>query len=205
MSIGDGGDRRLRVLVVDDHEVVHWGMRLMLGRQPWVERCLAATSGEQACELALRYEPHVAVVDLFVGEESGPEICERLRETSPRTRLLLISGAGTISAAAARGVGASGFASKDWPAEQIAWAVRQVGEGATVFTSAPAPAGPPLTGREREVLELIAAGSTNREIGATLHLSPHTVKERASGVYRKLGVKNRTEAVRRAQQLGLLS
>ena len=140
----------------------------------------------------------------MLGEESGPEICERLRTTSPRTRLLLISGAGTISAAAARSAGAAGFASKDWPAEQIARAVRQVGLGGTVFTATPTSSGPPLTDRERAVLELMAAGATNREIAAKLHLSPHTIKERASGVYRKLGVKNRTEAVRRAQQLGLI-
>ena len=73
------GDRRLRVLVVDDHDVVHWGFRLMLGEQPWVERCLSARNGDEAIELARRYEPHVALVDLFVGEESGAEICERLR------------------------------------------------------------------------------------------------------------------------------
>ena len=62
-----------------------------------------------------------------------------------------------------------------------------------------------LTEREREVLELMAAGSTNPEIAGALHLSRHTVKEHASSVYRKLGVRNRTEAVQRAQRLGLLA
>jgi two-component system response regulator DesR len=65
------GDRRLRVLVVDDHDVVHWGFRLMLGEQPWVERFLAARSGEEALAMTRRYEPHVALVDLFLGNESG--------------------------------------------------------------------------------------------------------------------------------------
>src|SRR5205085_4185486 len=88
---------RLTVLVVDDHDVVHWGFRLMLTEQPWVERCLSARNGDEALALALRYEPHVALVDLFIGEESGAEICERLRERSPITRVLLISGAGRIS------------------------------------------------------------------------------------------------------------
>jgi len=74
------GERKLRVLVVDDHEVVHWGLRLMLGEQPWVERCLSARNTEEALALAKRYEPHVALVDLFVGQESGATICERLRE-----------------------------------------------------------------------------------------------------------------------------
>ena len=72
-------ERRLRVLVVDDHEVVHWGLRLMLGEQPWVERCLSARNTEEALAMTRRYEPHVALVDLFVGQESGAEICERLR------------------------------------------------------------------------------------------------------------------------------
>ena len=65
------GDRKLRVLVVDDHEVVHWGLRLMLGEQPWVERCLSARNGEEALALTRRYQPHVALVDLFVGPGVG--------------------------------------------------------------------------------------------------------------------------------------
>ncbi len=66
--------QRLRVLVVDDHDVVHWGFRLMLTQQPWVERCVAASNGDDAVELARRYRPHVAVVDLFIGEESGAQV-----------------------------------------------------------------------------------------------------------------------------------
>ena len=88
---------RLSVLVVDDHDVVHWGIRLMLTQQPWVDRCLSAHSGEEAIELAVRYRPHVALVDLFIGEESGAEVCEQLREAEPLTRVLLFSGAGEIS------------------------------------------------------------------------------------------------------------
>src|SRR5256886_9721061 len=93
---------RLRVLVVDDHDVVHWGFRLMLTQQPWVERCVSAHTGHEALALATRYEPHVALVDLFIGEESGAEICEQLRATQPLTRVLLFSGAGEISPQAAR-------------------------------------------------------------------------------------------------------
>ena len=98
-------ERKLRVLVVDDHEVVHWGLRLMLGEQPWVERCLSARNGEEAMALLTRYQPHVALVDLFVGQESGAEICERLRSESPTTNVLLISGAGRINPNAARAAG----------------------------------------------------------------------------------------------------
>jgi two-component system response regulator DesR len=198
-------EKRLRVLVVDDHEVVHWGFRLMLGEQPWVERCLSARNGEEALTLARRYEPHVALVDLFVGEESGAEICERLRFICPKTNVLLISGAGRISPNAAKAAGAAGFISKDWPAADIAGAVRMVGLGMTVFKPHEAPAGPPLSDREREVLDLIASGATNREIAGRLYLSPHTVKEHTSSLYRKLAVRNRAEAVQKAQRLGLIA
>jgi len=196
---------RLTVLVVDDHDVVHWGFKLMLTQQPWVDRCLNARTGAQALALAARYRPHVALVDLFVGEESGAEICEKLRAAEPRTRVLLFSGAGEISPTAAAAAGASGFAYKDWPARRIASAVRAVGMGRSVFEGH-RPAGVHgLSEREQSVLSLIASGATNPEIARELHLSPYTVKEYASSLYKKLGVRNRTEAVQRAQRLGLLA
>ncbi|MBV9836852.1 MAG: response regulator transcription factor [Solirubrobacterales bacterium] len=194
---------RLSVLVVDDHDVVHWGFRLMLTQQPWVERCLSAHSGRHAVALAVRYRPHVALVDLFIGEESGAEICEQIRAAEPNTRVLLFSGAGEISPQAARAAGASGFAYKDWPARRIASAVRLVGMGRTLFERHDRQGALGLSDRERAVLELMASGSTNPEIAQALHLSKHTVKEHTSAVYRKLGVRNRTEAVQRAQRLGL--
>jgi DNA-binding NarL/FixJ family response regulator len=195
--------RRLGVLVVDDHDVVHWGFRLMLANKPWVERCLSARSGPEANQLARRYAPQVAVVDLFVGEESGADICRDLREHAPATNVLLLSGAGRISAGAARAAGASGFISKDWAAADIARAVRMVAIGMTVFEPRADGNATPLSPREREVLALIAQGATNREIAAALHLSPHTIKEHTSSLYRKLGARNRAEAVQRAQTLGL--
>ncbi len=193
----------LRLLVVDDHDVVHWGLRALLGAQPWVERCLSARDTAEALELTRRYEPHVALVDLFVGAESGTEICERVRGISPGTRVLLVSGAGRISAAAARAAGASGFVSKEWAAQEVVGAVRTVANGGTVFgpVDDPLPAG--LSAREREVLELIATGASNAEIAKRLFLSPHTVKEHTSALYRKLGVRNRAEAVQRGQRIGL--
>jgi two-component system response regulator DesR len=119
--------------------------------------------------------------------------------------VLLFSGAGEISAPAARAAGASGFAYKHWPARRIADAVRLVGLGRTVFERDDQANALGLTDRERSVLEQMASGSTNPEIATALHLSPHTVKEHTSAVYRKLGVRNRTEAVQRAQRLGLLA
>jgi two-component system response regulator DesR len=197
-------DRRLRVLVVDDHDVVHWGFRVLLGEQPWVERCLAARTGSEALALTRTFEPHVALVDLFLAGESGAELCESIRQASPATRVLLISGAGRMSAAAARAAGASGFVSKDWDAAEVAMAVRRVGLGMTLFAAKADQPAPLLSPRERDVLMLIAAGSTNREIAENLYLSPHTVKEHTSALYRKLQARNRAEAVQRAQRIGLL-
>jgi two-component system response regulator DesR len=195
---------RLRVLVVDDHDVVHWGFRLLFTQQDWVERCLSARTGAEALALTRRYEPHVALVDLFVGEESGAEICERLRAEVPAPQVLFISGAGRLSMSAASAAGAAGFVSKDWPSTDIVQAVRMVSKGMTVFQpQRERPAGE-LSPREREVLQLMASGATNREIAGSLFLSPYTIKEHTSSLYRKLEVRNRTEAVQRAERLGLI-
>jgi two-component system response regulator DesR len=118
--------------------------------------------------------------------------------------VLLLSGAGTISVAAARAVGASGFVPKSWSAGDIARAVRTVALGGEVFEADVSEPGVALSDREREVLAGVAAGQTNREIAAELFLSPHTIKEHTSTLYRKLEVRNRAEAVQRAQRLGLL-
>jgi DNA-binding NarL/FixJ family response regulator len=193
------------VLVVDDHDVVHWGFRMLLRDEPWIERYLSAQSIDEAVELCRRYEPQVALVDLILGNESGAELCERLRETSPKTRVLLMSGTSRISAHSAKAVGAFGFVPKDWGAHDIAGAVRMVGLGMTVFApDAQKPSGL-LSTREREVLDLIAAGATNREIADRLFLSPHTVKDHTSALYRKVNARNRAEAILRAQRLGLLA
>jgi DNA-binding NarL/FixJ family response regulator len=208
--------RRLSVLVVDDHDIVHWGMRLVLVQQDWVERCVPATTGDEAEDRARRYQPNVALVDLFVGDESGTDIARRVRAAHPSTRVLLISGAGRISATAARAAGAAGFVTKDRRAAEIVEAIRRIGAGEDVFDAPPSPSGDTaaatarpahqrLTGREREVLQLVAAGLTNAEIAAELRLSPNTVKEHASSMFRKLGARNRADAVVRAQRLGVLN
>lgn len=195
---------QLRVLVVDDHDVVQWGFRLLLERQSWVERCLAASDGAEAVEVCRRLRPEVALVDMLLGSESGAEVCEEIRKVSPATRVLLISGAGVISPVVARSAGASGFISKDWSAVDVVKAVRMVSLGTEVFAAQATPLDSPLSEREQEVLSLIATGSTNKEIAGHLHLSPHTVKEHTSAIYRKLGVRNRAEATRQAQRLKIL-
>ena len=196
---------RLRVLVVDDHEVVHWGFRVLLAEQAWVERCVAARTAAEALELTRMLRPHVALVDLFLANDSGAELSREIRERSPQTRVLLISGAGRMAPAAARAAGASGFISKESDAREVIKAVRAVALGMTLFPPKADQPEPLLSEREREVLDLIAAGSTNKEIAEQLFLSPHTVKEHTSTLYRKLNARNRAEAVQRAQRIGLLA
>ena len=193
------------MLVVDDHDVVHWGFRLLLAEQPWVKRCLAAGDPRRRVELTRRYDPDVALVDLFLGERSGAELCTSIPSESPRDE-----GAADLrrrldlAPAPRKAAGASGFVSKDSSAGAVAAAVRRWAAGKHRVRRR-SPRSPPrrCPAREREVLELMAVGATNREIAERLHLSPHTVKEHTSALYRKLDVRNRAEAVRRAERLGL--
>jgi DNA-binding NarL/FixJ family response regulator len=197
-------DRQFAILVVDDHEMIHWGFRLRLSREPWVCRCLGARDGREALEMVRRYGPQIVLVDLMLGDESGVDVCEQILAVAPGTRVLLMSGSGKIAVRAARAAGACGFLPKDWPAADVLRAIHAVGLGGTLFGASPPPNRLTLTLREREILDLLAGGSTNREIARTIHLSPHTVKEHVSALYRKLDARNRTGAVQRAQRLGLL-
>jgi two-component system response regulator DesR len=199
-----GTHPRLRVLVVDEQEIIHWGFRSLLTSLDWVERYLAAQNAEQAVELVRAYEPHVAMVDVMVGGDSGAALCQRVREACPRTRVLLMSRSGGVTAQSARAAGAFGSVPKDWSAHDLAGAARMVALGMTVFAPDREQAGTLLSERERQVLHLIAAGSTNREIAERLFLSPHTVKDHTSTLYKKVKAKNRADAIQRAQRLGLL-
>jgi len=153
----------------------------------------------------LAYEPHVALVDLFIGSESGPEICEQLRKRSPMTHVLLISGAGGISPGSAKAAGASGFIPEGLAGRRHR-PCRPEGEGGADRL-------PSGGGRQRQSALLARAGgprprrrrrhqSRDRCRAAPL---PHTVKEYTSALYRKLDVRNRAEAVQRAQRMGLLA
>src|SRR3954467_6342919 len=195
---------RLRVLVADEQEIVHLGFRSLLTAQDWVERYLSAQTAEEAIELVRLHEPHVALVDVLVGEDSGAALCTRLREICPRTRVLLMSRNGGITAQSARAAGAFGSVPKDWSAQDLSAAARMVALGMTVFAPDRESPGALLSERERQVLQLIASGSTNREIADRLFLSPHTVKDHTSTLYKKVKAKNRADAIQRAQRLGLL-
>ena len=203
-TIRPTNQRQLRVLVVDDHEVVHWGLRVLLTHESWVQRYLATDDPEKAVELACRYEPHVALVDVFLGEHSGTDLCTRLGDASPITRVLLMSGVGRITSTTARNAGAYGFVPKNWSVRDLAGAARMVGLGMTVFAPSEHASPNALSDREWEVLRLIAQGATNKEIATELFLSPHTIKDHTRTLYRRLNARNRAEAIQRAQRMGML-
>jgi two-component system response regulator DesR len=196
------------LLVVDDHELILWGTRVLLCRLSWVQRCLQARNSEQALELAGRYRPHVAIVDLMIGGESGLELCTALRRTAPDTKVLLTSGIGEISRARAVAVGAVGYVPKEADSDELLRAIRALHAGDDGWFPADRTAQRPvgeLSQREREVLQLMALGATNREIALRMHLAPDTIKQYTSSVYRKLDAGNRAAAVHRAQQIGLIA
>jgi two-component system response regulator DesR len=196
---------RLRVLVLGQEQIVRLGFRAVLVEQQWVERCIGAESPDQAAQVAARYRPHVVLVSLPDSEPRALELAQAVIEAAPDARVLLMTGGHRISARVARSIGAVGVVPRSWPVGELVMALRMVGMGMTIFPEVPEPPRQLLSPGEQEVLELIAAGATNADIGGLLYLSVNTVKQRASTAYRKLGARNRAEAVQRAERLGLIA
>jgi DNA-binding NarL/FixJ family response regulator len=203
MSAND--DLRLGVLLVDNRDIVHIGLRIVLQRQPWVTRVLSARRSADAVLIAARHRPAVALVDLFVGDEWGTQVAGEIHEAAPATRVLLMSSSGWLSQQAARAAGASGFVAKDAPLPELLAAIRAVGEGGQRFVWRPEVARGALTVRQQQILNLMAEGATNRAIADELGLSLDTIKHHATLIYRRLEVRNRAGAVHVGQRLGLLT
>jgi two-component system response regulator DesR len=197
--------RRLGVLLVDNHDVVHIGLTVLLRRERWVGRVLQARTGAEAVWLAARYVPAVAIVDLYVGEELGTQICGAIRARIPDVRVLLTSSSGTLPEHVVRGCGAAGFIAKDRAANDVLRAVYHVAQNGGGFIWQPDVPRGTLSRRQQQILGFIAEGATNRDIAAALGLSAETIKQHTSALYRCLGVRNRAEAVHRAQSVGLLT
>jgi DNA-binding NarL/FixJ family response regulator len=200
-------DHNLRagVLLVDNRDIVHLGLRVLLARQEWVTRVLSVRRGADAVLLAERHRPRVAVIDLFVGSEYGVNICRAIRERSPDTRVLLTSSSTVLTQHAARTAGATGFIAKDTAATELLAAIRAVAQSNPRFVWRPEVARGPLSRRQQQILNLMAEGATNPRIADMLGLSLDTVKHHTTLIYRRLQVPNRAAAVHLAQRLGLLS
>jgi DNA-binding NarL/FixJ family response regulator len=197
-------DLRASVLLVDNRDIVHVGLRVLLGRQEWVSRVLSARRGADAVLLAERHRPRVAVIDLFVGEEYGIHICSAIREREPSVRVLLTSSSAMLTHHAARVAGASGFVAKDCSAAELLAAIRAVAEDGHRFVWRPEVARGRLSRRQQQILNYMAEGATNARIADELGLSVDTVKHHTTLIYKRLDVPNRAAAVHLAQRLGLL-
>jgi DNA-binding NarL/FixJ family response regulator len=198
-------DLRAAVLLVDNLDVAHVGLRVLLNREPWVTRIVSARCGADAVLLAKRHRPRVALIDLFVGDEYGVDICAELRERAPDVRVLLTSSSTTLTFHAARLAGASGFVAKDASVAELRGALRAVADDVPRLVWRPEVARGRLTHRQQQILNLMAEGATNALIASSLGLSLDTVKHHTTSIYKRLDVRNRAAAVHLAERLGLLT
>lgn len=203
----------VRAAVVDDHPVVRDGLVAMLGSDPDIEVVGSAQDGAEGLRLIDRTAPDVVLMDLRMPGTSGTEAIRELRRRDrDRPRILVLTTYDTDrDIRGALEAGADGYLLKDARRDDILRAVHDLAAGRpvlsaaalTVLTGARDP-GPQLSGREVEVLRLVADGCTNRAVASRLGIGEATVKTHLGHVYEKLGVSDRASAVRSAWELGLV-
>lgn len=209
---GDVPDRPpVRMLIVDDHEVVREGLAAVLGRQPDFEVVAQASTGAEALETVERLLPQLVVLDLVLPDISGIELCREIRARHPDTRIVILTGSdeedNVLSAVIA---GANGYLLKQSSIRDVVKAIGVVAEGGSLLDPSAtervakrirnlgsASVADPLAGltaREHRVLNLVAAGKTNKQIAAESQLSEKTVKRSVTAILSKLGLERRTQA-----------
>ena len=203
-------ERRIKVLIADDHPLILQGLRRTLESCEDIEVVGEARAGGEVLPLVKRRAPQVVLIDLRMPGLDGVEAVRAIKAEAPAVKAVLLSAcedADAIEAAIA--AGASGYVLKSVSALDVPSVVRQVAAGYTVFHEPPSPAGGgdeervSLTDREATILAAVAGGKTTKAISAELWLSEHTVKFHLTNIYRKLGVSNRSGAVRYAFEHGL--
>ncbi len=210
----------LRVLIADDHPLFRHGIRALLEATSDFEVIGEAKSSEEAITLAASLQPDVILMDIQMPGVNGVEATRRILHTSPHIRILMVTMfEDDASVFTAMRAGARGYILKDAEKADLLRAIRAVGSGEAIFSpaiatrlidffAAPRPAAPPqgfpeLTGREHDILSLIAQGHSNTEIATRLVLSPNTVRNYVSNVFSKLQVADRAHAIIRAREAGL--
>jgi DNA-binding NarL/FixJ family response regulator len=204
----------VRLLIADDHPIVRAGFEGMLVEMSDLEVVGEAENGEEAVRLAQRLRPDVVLMDLRMPVVDGVEATNRIKEEDPGANILVLttydSDADILRAIEA---GATGYLLKDTPREDLFRAIRAAARGepvlapsvtARLMQRAQTPARTALSGREIEVLELVARGGSNKELARDLHLSEATVKSHLIHIFDKLGVTDRTAAVTVALERGIL-
>ena len=204
-------ERRLRLLVVDDHEVVRQGLVSLLDRRSGYEVVAQAGSVAETIELAARHEPDLVIMDVRLPDGSGIEACREIRAARPETRVIMLTSypdeEAVLSAIIA---GASGYLLKQIRGRDLVTALEAVGRGESLLDSAVTEkvlerirrvaSGSAtdelaeLTAQERKILLLVAEGKTNKEIAGDVFLSDKTVKNYVSSILSKLNLQRRTQA-----------
>ena len=205
-------ESRIRVLVVDDHPLMRIGLRARIDAEPDMEVVAEAGDGPAAIAAYAAHKPDITLLDLRLPGMDGPQIITVIRKNDPGAKIIILT---TYDADEdvyrAVQAGARGYLLKGTFAEGILEAIRNVHAGRRLI--APEVAGrladrvssPGLTSREVSVLELVAKGMSNKEIGAALFVSETTIKYHLKNIYSKLGASDRTEAALLATQRGILT
>lgn len=207
----------IRALVVDDHPIVRAGLVALFDAAPDIQVIGTASSGDEAIELAAELQPDVVLMDLRMSGLDGDEATARIVAARAGTRVIILTTYENDDAIlSAISAGASGYLLKAAPEDELLAGVRAVAAGEVALApsvsrllvqraAGPVPVvGPALSARELEVLRLVADGLSNREIGARLFVGEATVKTHLLHAFAKLEVADRTRAVTRAMELGLL-
>jgi two-component system response regulator DevR len=216
----DQGPEQVRIMLVDDHAIVRQGLRSILERESDLSVTAEASKADEALTVVGRVRPHIVLLDLKLSTSSdteGLDLCAALVERYPEIGVLVLTTFldEQLVLRAIRS-GARGYVVKDVDTSALVRAIRDVARGGSAFDArsaaamvrglnAPAPEdNEHLTGRELEVLRLLARGLSNKDIGAELYVSETTAKFHVGNILRKLGVSRRAEAVYEASKLGLI-
>ncbi len=211
-----GGDQhRITVLLVDDHQLIREGLRRAFDRAGDLEVVGEAASVGEATEALRTLNPDVLVTDISLPDGDGVALAQRARASVPELGIVVLTmHAGDEKLFAALDAGASAFVGKDSPAEEVVAAARHAAASPRTFTARDlsealqrrmnAPAGPRLSPREREVLDLLVDGLVISQIARRLYISESTAKTHVANIYDKLGAGNRAQAVMAAVRLGLV-
>ncbi len=206
----------IKVLVVDDHVVVAEALESTLGSVEGLQVVATARTGAEGLALALSLRPDVALIDFRLPDISGADVVRRLRAEAPEIRCVVLTGTGMERAMLdAIDAGAVGFVTKDQRFGEVVDAVFAAAAGEATFPpdllarvlpelSRGTDGGTRLTRRERDVLELMANGRSNAEIGQALFISTNTVRNHVANLLAKLGARSRGEAVAIAVREGLV-
>lgn len=192
----------IRLLIVDDHELVRAGLRSLLAEASDVEIVGEASNVSQAVDEAARLAPEVVLMDLRLPDGTGLDACREILSNAPQTRILFLTSYSDQQAVVSTVLaGACGYLLKDIGYQALVGAVRDAAAGRAILdprTTQPVvdrlQRAEALSGQERRVVDLVVQGKTNKQIGAALDLSEKTVKNYLSNAFQKLGISRRGEA-----------